>query len=148
MVIAENLLLTMGDEEGMWGKPSQFFISDKPIDLTPIDGAEFSCEVEPTRLDTLADMVAQESVDNARFKTNDFDHSITMEVTISPKQMRNLRKMLRVPKLPRKLKKRVKKTCFTEYPKRAPRGFLNVAFALNHPHLAHRVGLTISVEHE
>lgn len=136
-----------------WGIPSKVFVTDKPINLGDFHELEthvsdFTCEVEPTRLDTLADMVAQESVDNARFKANDFDHTITMEVTISTKQSRELRKMLRVSKLPRKLKKRVKKTCFTEYPKRAPRGMINVAFTLNHPHIAHRVGLTISVEHE
>lgn len=136
-----------------WGIPSKVFFTDKPIDLGDFHEldthvSDFTCEVVPTRLDTLAEMVAQESVDNARFKANDFDHTITMEVTLSTKQSRELRKLLRIPKLPRKLKKRVKKTCFTEYPKRAPRGFLNVAFALNHPHLAHRVGLTISVEHE
>lgn len=137
----------MGDEEGMWGKPSQFFIGDKPIDLTPIDGTEFTCEVKQTNIESVADIMAQnvvdEAVDNARFKANDFDHSITMEVTISPKQMRNLRKMLRVPKLPRKLKKRVKKTCLSEPPKRVPRMVLNYAFAMNHPHLAHKVGLRI-----
>lgn len=131
-----------------WGIPSKVFVTDKPIDLGDFHEldthvSDFTCEVEPTRLDTLADMVAQESVDNARFKANDFDHSITMEVTISPKQMRNLRKMLRQPKLPRKLKKYVKKTCLSEPPKRVPRMVLNYAFAVNHPHRARRVGLRV-----
>lgn len=137
----------MGDEEGMWGKPSKFFISDKPIDLKPLDGSEFTCEVEPTRLDTLADVVAQESVDNARFVADQSSHTITMEVKITPKQMREMRKLLRVPRLPRKLKKYVKKNCLTsDAPKRISPQVLRLAFALNFPNKAHRVGYRIGLD--
>lgn len=131
-----------------WGIPSKVFVTDKPINLGDFHEldthvSDFTCEVEPTRLDTLADMVAQESVDNGHFVADPSSHTISFEVNISPKQMRNLRKILRQPKLPRKLKKRVKKTCLSEPPKRVPRMVLNYAFAMNHPHLAHKVGLKI-----
>jgi len=53
---------------------------------------------------------------------------------------------VRCPKLPRKLKKYVKKHYFDEYPKRVSPFMLRFAFAFNNPHKAGKVGLQIGVD--
>jgi len=132
-----------------WGTPSKVFISDKPlleadVDLSSIDEDGFKeFDLEVHNFDAATSAIAQESIDNARFVADDCNHSITMEVTITKKQLRELRKMLQFPKLPRKLKKYVKKNYFYEYPKRISRIELNFAFAANNPYKAKRVGLRI-----
>lgn len=131
--------------DNLLGTPSKVFISDKPllegnVDLSTIDEdnfKEFDCEVHNF------DVVAQESIDNAWFAADESNHSISMEVTITPKQLRELRKMLQFPKLPRKLKKYVKRHYFDEYPKRVSRIELNFTFAANNPYKAKRVGMRI-----
>lgn len=142
----------MGDENP-WGTPSKVYFSEKPIDLKAgnfqeldIKPTDFTCEVEPTRLDALADRVVQESVDNARFVADQSSHTITMEVEITPKQMREMRKLVRCPRLPRKLKKYVKKNYFDEYPKRCNAFLLRFAFAANNPAKAWKVGLSIGFD--
>ena len=135
----------MDDEEGMWGKPSKFFICDKPIDLKPIDGHEFSCEVEPTSLDVLEAQEQREDV----FHFGDFmaGKPVTLNFTIDAKSARGLRKLLRIPRLPRRLKKYVKKNCFEgDVPKRISPQVLRLAFALNFPNKAHKVGYHIGVD--
>jgi len=135
--------------DNIWGTPSKVFISDKPllegdVDLSSIDEdnfKEFDCEVH--NFDAATSVIAQESIDNARFVADDRNHSISIECTITKKQLRELRKMLQFPKLPRKLKKYVKKNYFDEYPKRISRIELNFAFAANNPYKAKRVGLRI-----
>jgi hypothetical protein len=135
--------------DNLWGTPSKVFISDKPllegsVDLPSIDEnffKEFDCEVH--NFDAATSAIAQESIDNARFVADERNHSISMEVTITKKQLRELRKMLQFPKLPRKLKKYVKRHYFDEYPKRVSRIELNFAFAANNPYKAKRVGMRI-----
>lgn len=135
--------------DNIWGIPSKVFISDKPllegdVDLSTIDEDNFKeFDLEVHNFDAATSAIAQESIDNARFVADDRSHSISMEVTITPKQLRELRKMLQFPKLPRKLKKYVKKNYFYEYPKRTDRLTLNFAFAANNPYKAKRVGLRI-----
>lgn len=135
--------------DNIWGTPSKMFFSNNPIlegdtNLQSIDADSFKeLDFEVHNFDGVINTMVQESVDNARYIADDFNHTISMEITITPKQMRNLRKMLRVPKLPRKLKKYVKKTYFDEYPKRMERIMLNFAFAVNNPHKARKVGLRV-----
>lgn len=135
--------------DNIWGTPSKVFISDKPllegdVDLSSIDEDNFKeFDLEVHNFDVATSVIAQESIDNARFVADDRSHSISMDVTITKKQLRELRKMLQFPKLPRKLKKHVKKNYFDEYPKRISRIELNFAFAANNPYKAKRVGLRI-----
>lgn len=99
----------MGDKNP-WGTPSKVYFSDKPLlegttDLQSVDWneldlnnvSEFNCEVEN---------VVDEAIDNARFVADSSSHSITVEVKITPKQMRRL---FPKPRLPRKKKKALKK---------------------------------------
>lgn len=138
--------------DNIWGTPSKVFISEKPllegsVDLPSIDEnffKEFDCEVH--NFDAATSAIAQESIDNARFVADERNHSISMEVTITKKQLRELRKMLQFPKLPRKLKKYVKRHYFDEYPKRVSRIELNSAFAANNPYKAKKVGLRVECQ--
>ncbi len=138
--------------DNLWGTPSKVFISDKPllegsVDLPSIDEnffKEFDCEVH--NFDAATSAIAQESIDNARFVADERNHSISIEVTITKKQLRELRKMLQFPKLPRKLKKYVKRHYFDEYPKRVSRIELNSAFAANNPYKAKKVGLRVECQ--
>ena len=99
----------MGDKNP-WGTPSKVYFSDKPLlegttDLQSVDWneldlnnvSEFNCEVEN---------VVDEAIDNARFVADQSSHTITMQVKITPKQMRRL---FPKPHLPRKKKKALKK---------------------------------------
>lgn len=135
--------------DNIWGTPSKVFISNNPIlegdtNLQSIDADSFKeLDIEVHNFNDAVNAIVEDSIDNARYVADDFNHSISMEITITPKQMRNLRKMLRVPKLPRKLKKYVKKTYFDEYPKRMGRIMLNFAFAANNPCKARKVGLRV-----
>ena len=135
--------------DNIWGTPSKVFISDKPllegnVDLPSINEDYFKeFDLEVHNFDAATSVIAQESIDNARFVADDRNHSITMEVTITKKQLWELRKTLQFPKLPRKLKKYVKKNYFNEYPTRISRIELNFAFAANNPYKAKRVGLRI-----
>ena len=138
--------------DNIWGTPSKVFISDKPllegnVDLSSIDEDDFKeFDLEVHNFDVATSAIVQESIDNARFVADECNHSISMEVTITKKQLRELRKMLQFPKLPRKLKKYVKKNYFYEYPKRTDRLTLNFAFAANNPCKAKRVGLRVECE--
>jgi len=138
--------------DNIWGTPSKVFISDKPLlegnaDLSSIDEKYFKeLDLEVHNFDAATSAIAQESIDNARFVADNRNHSISMEVTITKKQLRELRKMLQFPKLPRKLKKYVKKNYFYEYPKRISRIELNFAFAANNPYKAKRVGMRIGLK--
>lgn len=137
--------------ENLWGTPSKVYISDKPIacggttDLRSDveDMQEFNCEV--VNFEAVDDILTQEQGDNG-YKLDDFNKTISIEFKIQPKDMRGLRKMFRAPKLPRKLKKYVKKNYFDVYPKRAPRNLLNLAFAVNNPNKARKIGLMIVPE--
>lgn len=138
--------------DNIWGTPSNVFISDNPllegnVDLPSIDEYDFKeFDLEVHNFNAATSAIAQESIDNARFVADERNHSISMEVTITPKQLRELRKMLQFPKLPRKLKKYVKKTYFDEYPKRISRIELNFAFAANNPSKARKVGLIVECQ--
>ena len=137
---------SLTSDENPFGTPSNVYISKKPIialDSTDADFEEFDCELH--NFDAAIESVAQESIDNARFVANATTNTITMEVNITPKQMRELRKMLQVPKLPRKLKKFVKANYFDTYPKRISRTMLNFAFAVKNPQKAGKVGIKIDL---
>ena len=138
----------MGDEEGMWGKPSKFFISDKPLlegntDLQSVDWKELDINVEAPQFQPLETIFPQEESESVWDWTSE---PFTLNFTIDAKSARGLRKLVRCPKLPRKLKKYVKKNYFDEYPKRCNPFILRLAFAFNNPHKAGKVGLQIGVD--
>ena len=127
-----------------WGTPSKVFLSKNPLlvgdtNLKPVEEDFKELDIEVHNLDGAINTMVQESVDNARYVADDFNHTISMKITITQK-------------LPRKLKKYVKKTYFDEYPKRMERTMLNFAFAANNPHKARKVGLRVEsqkgVSHE
>lgn len=138
--------------DNTWGTPSKVFISDKPlldgnVDLSSIDEdnfKEFDLEVHNFEAKPIGEP------EYWHYNIADFNQSISidLEMTMTPKQMRNIRKMLRIPKLPRKLKKMVKKTYFDTYPKRMSRQMLNFAFAMNNPNKANKVGLQIVIKNQ
>lgn len=137
-------------DENPWGTPSKVYFSDKPIlegntDLQSVDWKELDINVEIPQFSAF-DAIADESVDKAQFVADPLNHSITMEITITPGQIREFRKILRTHKLPRKLKKYVKKHYFDEYPKRCNAFMLRFAFAMNNPAKARKVGLYIGVD--
>jgi len=133
-----------------WGTPSKVYFSDKPLlegttDLQSVDWNELDLNVEVPQFSAF-DAIVDESVDKAQFVADPLNHTITMEITVTPEQMREFRKTLRTHKLPRKLKKYVKKHYFDEYPKRVNAFMLRFAFAVNNPAKAGKVGLQISVD--
>lgn len=139
----------MGDENP-WGSPSKVFFSDKPLlegttDLQSVEWKEIDLNVEIPQFSPV-DAIVEESVNNEQFVADPLSHSITMEITVKPGQIREFRKILRTHKLPRKLKKYVKKHYFDEYPKRCNAFMLRFAFAVNNPNKAGKVGLMIGVD--
>ena len=138
----------MGDEEGMCGKPSKFFISDKPLlegttDLQSVDWKELDLNAEVPQFQPFETIFPQEESESVWDWTSE---PFTLNFTIDAKSARGLRKLVRCPKLPRKLKKYVKKHYFDEYPKRVSPFMLRLAFAFNNPHKAGKVGLQIGVD--
>lgn len=116
----------MGDKEGFFGTPSKvFFISDKPIDIKPV---ECSISIEKDDLDALDD------------KEHHFDAHIPETVTMTFEMDSSARQFVkcmnrelnkRLPRVPRKLKKKCKKTMFLKYPKRISKWLLLNVYALN-----------------
>lgn len=157
----------MGDFDSVFGEISKFFIADKPIDLDGVtcvspadwnplerrpedkDWNELDINVEVPQFSPFDAVfpLEQEESDSA-FDWTSFmsGEPITLNFTIDAKSVQGLRKLVRCPKLPRKLKKHVKKTCFDEYPKRASAPVLRFAFAVNNPAKAGKVGLYIGVD--
>lgn len=138
----------MGDEEGMWGKPSKVFFSDKPLlegatDLQSVDWKEHDINVEIPQFSPVDAIFPQEESESVWDWTSE---PFTLNFTIDAKSARELRKLVHYPKLPRKLKKYVKKNYFDEYPKRVNAFMLRFAFAVNNPAKAGKVGLHISVD--
>lgn len=141
---------SLTSDENPWGTPSKVYFSDKPLlegctDLQSVDWNELDLNVEVPDV-SLVDAIVEESVNNAQFVADPLSHSITMEITVKPGQIREFRKVLRTHKLPRKLKKYIKKHYFDEYPKRVNAFMLRVAFAVNNPAKAGKVGLYIGVD--
>lgn len=84
----------MGDEEGMWGKPSKFFISDKPLLEGTTDWQELDCKA--VEFNTIEPLDKPEG----SYKIDDFkEWSVSLKFEMKfPK-----------PHLPRKKKKALKK---------------------------------------
>lgn len=151
----------MGDFEDVFGKISKCFIADKPIDLDGVtclspadwnplerrpedkDWKELDLNVEVPQFHPLETVFPQEESESVWDWTSE---PITLNFTIDAKSARELRKIVRYPKLPRKLKKYVKKNYFDKYPKRVNAFMLRFAFAVNNPAKAGKVGLQISVD--
>ncbi len=135
-------------EENPWGTPSKVYFSDKPLlegntDLQSVDWNELDLNVEVPQFSPLETIFPQEESENVWDWTSE---PFTLNVTIDAKSAQGLRKLVRYPKLPRKLKKYVKKNYFDEYPKRVNPFMLRLAFAFNNPHKARKVGLQIGVD--
>ena len=136
------------DDENPWGTPSKVYFSDKPLlegntDLQSVDWKELDLNVEVPQFHSLETIFPQEEGENVWDWTSE---PFTLNFTIDAKSTRELRKIVRYPKLPRKLKKYVKKNYFDEYPKRVNPFMLRLAFAFNNPAKAGKVGLQIGVD--
>lgn len=135
-------------EENPWGTPSKVYFSDKPLlegstDLQSVDWKELDLNVEVPQFHPLETIFPQEESESVWDWTSE---PITLNFTIDAKPAQELRKLVRYPKLPRKLKKYVKKNYFDEYPKRCNAFMLRFAFAVNNPRKAGKVGLYIGVD--
>ena len=141
---------SLTSDENPWGTPSKVYFSDKPIlegttDLQSVDWKELDLNVEVPQFSPFDAVFPLEQEENE----NVWDWTsepITLNVTIDAKSAKGLRKLMRCHKLPRKLKKYVKKNYFDEYPKRVNPFMLRIAFAFNNPHKARKVGLQIGVD--
>lgn len=151
----------MGDFDSVFGEVSKVFIAKKPTDLDGVtclspadwnplerrpedkDWSEHDINVEIPQFQPLETIFPQEESENVWEWTSE---PFTLNFTIDAKSARGLRKLTRYPKLPRKLKKYVKKHYFDEYPKRVNPFMLRLAFAFNNPHKAGKVGLQIGVD--
>ncbi len=155
----------MGDFDSVFGEASKVFILKKPIDLDGVtclspadwnplerrpedkDWIEHEINVEIPQFQPLETIFPQEegedAIDWASFMSPE---PITLEFTIDAKLARGLRKILRYPRLPRKLKKYVKKHYFDEYPRIVSAQMLRFVFAVRNPHKAGKVGLYIGVD--
>lgn len=135
-------------EEYPWGTPSKVYFSDKPLlegstDLQSVDWKELDLNVEVPQFHPLETIFPQEESESVWDWTSE---PITLNFTIDAKSAQGLRKIVRYPKLPRKLKKYVKKHYFDEYPKRCNAFMLRFAFAVNNPAKAGKVGLYIGID--
>ena len=151
----------MGDFDSVFGEVSKVFIAKKPTDLDGVtclspadwnplerrpedkDWKELDINVEVPQFHPLEAIFPQEQSDGVWDWTSE---PFTLNFTIDAKSAQGLRKLVRYPKLPRKLKKYVKKHYFDEYPKRVNPFLLRLAFAFNNPHKAGKVGLQIGVD--
>ena len=140
----------MVNEKNPWGTPSKVFFSDKPLlegatDLQSVDWKELDLNVEVPQFSPF-DSVSPLEQEESESVWDWTSEPITLNFTIDAKSAQGLRKIVRYPKLPRKLKKYVKKNYFDEYPKRCNAFMLRLAFAVNNPHKARKVGLEIGVD--
>ena len=139
---------SLTSDENPWGTPSKVYFSDKPLlegtsDLQSVDWKELDINVEVPQFHPLETIFPQEESESVWDWTSE---PITLNFTIDAKSAQGLRKLVRYPKLPRKLKKYVKKHYFDEYPKRCNAFMLRFAFAVNNPAKAGKVGLQIGVD--
>lgn len=139
---------SLTSDENPWGTPSKVYFSDKPLlegttDLQSVDLKELDLNVEVPQFQPLETIFPQEESESVWDWTSE---PITLNFTIDAKSAQGLRKLMRCPKLPRKLKKYVKKHYFDEYPKRVSAQMLRFVFAVNNPAKAGKVGLFIGVD--
>ena len=139
---------SLTSDENPWGTPSKVYFSDKPLlegttDLQSVDWKELDLNAEVPQFQPFETIFPQEEGESVWDWTSE---PFTLNFTIDAKSAHGLRKLVRYPKLPRKLKKYVKKHYFDEYPKRASPFMLRLAFAFNNPHKAGKVGLQIGVD--
>ena len=131
----------MGDKDGFFDGIGKVYFSDKPIDLI---GAQPNIEELYEICDFSVNGLSVDGDVSSETEESHFTYGVpftaTLNMEIADKKGQELcRKLLRLPKLPRKLKKRIKKAYFIKYPKRIDRYTLNYAFALNNPHRARKV---------
>lgn len=130
----------MGDKDGFFAGIGKVYVSNKPIGLI---GAQPNIEELHEIGNFSANGLSVDgdgSSETENHFADGFPFTATLNFEIADKKGQELcRKLLRLPKLPRKLKKYVKKAYFIKYPKRIDRYTLNYAFALNNPHRARKV---------
>ena len=141
---------SLTSDENPWGTPSKVYFSDKPLlegftDLQSVDWNELDLNVEVPNLSPYDGALTLEK-EESESVWDWTSEPITLNFTIDAKSAQGLRKLMRCSKLPRKLKKYVKKNYFDEYPKRVNPFMLRLAFAFNNPHKAGKVGLYIGVD--
>lgn len=138
----------MGDKDGFFAGIGKVYFCDKPIDLI---GTQPNIE----ELHEIGDFSANGlSVDGGVSSETEESHftggvpfTATLNFEIENKKGQELcRKLLRLPKLPRKLKKYVKKHYFEQYPKRVSAQILRYVFAVNNQNKARKVGIYIGVD--
>ena len=138
----------MGDKDGFFAGIGKVYFCDKPIDLI---GAQPNIE----ELHEIGNFSANGlSVDGDVSSETEESHftggvpfTATWSFEIENKKGEKLcRKLLRLPKLPRKLKKYVKKHYFEQYPKRVSAQMLRYVFAVNNQNKARKVGIYIGVD--
>ena len=145
---------SLTSDENPWGTPSKVYFSDKPLlegstDLQSVEWEELDLNVEVPHFspfDAVFPLEQEDSGDAFDWASFMSGEPITLNFTIDAKTAQSLRNIVRCPKLPRKLKKYVKKHYFDEYPKRVSAQMLRFAFAVNNPRKAGRVGLHIGVD--
>lgn len=129
----------MGDKDGFFAGVGKVYVSDKPISSLSGDELQLNDSMWHEIGDFSANGLSVDGDGSSETKEG-VPFTATLNFEIADKKGQELcRKLLRLPKLPRKLKKRVKKAYFIKYPKRIDRYTLNYAFALNNPHRARKV---------
>lgn len=163
----------MGDKDGFFAGIGKVYVSDKPIDFASLSDVElrgafrgggkidainaaFDAYLEEHAVEwhEIADLSADGlSVDGdgSSETENHFADGVpftaTLNFEIADKKGQELcRKLLHLPKLPRKLKKRVKKHYFDQYPKRISAQILRYVFAVNNPNKSRKLGIYIGVD--
>lgn len=110
----------MGDFDSFWGKPSAFCFGET-IDINPTTSLQFDSDFVVGGNDYYDFTDVKLSKDfSISFEIKDVDNKL-LAVFSPPK----------IPKLPRKIKKMVKKKYFVHYPKRANKVQLAVAYSFN-----------------
>lgn len=137
----------MGDKDGFFAGIGKVYFSDKPIDLI---GAQPNIEELHEIGNFSANGLSVDgdgSSETENHFADGFPFTATLNFEIADKKGQELcRKLLRLPKLPRKLKKYVKKHYFDQYPKRISAQILRYVFAVNNPNKARKVGIYIGVD--
>ena len=140
----------MGDKDGFFAGIGKVYFSDKPISSLSGDELQLNDSMWHEIGNFSADGLSVDSEDSSETENHFADgvpFTMTMNFEIDEKRWKELyRKHFRLPKLPRKLKKYVKKHYFDQYPKRISAQILRYVFAVNNQNKARKVGIYIGVD--
>jgi len=138
----------MGDKDEFFAGIGKVYAIDKPIDMI---GAQPNIEELHEIGNFSANGLSVDGDVSSETEESHFTDGVPFTATWSfeienKKREKLCRKLLRLPKLPRKLKKYVKKHYFEQYPKRVSAQMLRYVFAVNNQNKARKVGLYIGVD--